>query len=729
MKQVIQDLKTGVLRLDDVPPPVLQPGGILVRTTASLISAGTERATVLTARQGLIGKAISRPDLVGQVVEHLKRQGLRATIQKVRTRLNTPKPMGYSSTGVVVGVGEGVKEFQPGDRIACGGTGYANHAEVIIVPKNLAACVPAGVSDEAAAFTTVGAIALHGCRQAGLAIGESVAVIGLGLVGQLTVQLLKAMGCRVVGLDLDHAMVNLAVESGADLGLVVPDPGRGLEAKVGRFTAGRGVDAVIITASSSSNDPIETATAIVRDRGRLVIVGAVRMDLPRTPCYEKELEIRFARSYGPGRYDPAYEERGEDYPYGYVRWTEQRNMEEFLRLVADGKVHPERLITDRFSLTEAARAYDRLVEPAAPRPVGILLTYASPPVATTARDSRQGSVVRLAAPAPASRAADEVGLGVIGAGHFAQDVLLPIITRQPHVRLVGVCTRTGLMATQVAQQFRFEYATADSDEIFRDDRVHAVCIATRHDQHASLVIKGLRAGKAVFVEKPLALTPDELRDVMRVLEETSGRLTVGFNRRFSSHTDRVKTFFGPSHGPMAMTYRVNAGPLPPGHWLLDAREGGGRVIGEVCHFVDFLQYVAAAAPTEVYATAAGRPGPMDETVQITIRFADGSVGTVAYVASGDAAFPKERVELFADGGVAVIDDFKACTLSRGGRTRRFSALAQDKGHRRELEAFLGAVRRGDPMPIPSRELAVTTDCTFKAVESLRTGVPIALTYG
>ncbi len=724
MRQVIQDLKTGALRLEDVPPPALQRGGILVRTAASLISAGTERATVLTARQGLIGRAISRPDLVRQVVEHLKRQGLKAAIQKVRTRLNTPKPMGYSSAGVVMGVGEGVTEFQPGDRVACGGTGYANHAEIVFVPKNLAARVPAGVSDEAAAFATVGAIALHGCRQAGLAIGESVAVIGLGLVGQLTVQLLKAMGCRVVGLDLDDAMVKLAIESGADLGLVVPDRGHRLEAEVGRFTAGRGVDAVIIAASSDRNDPIETATVIARDRGRLVIVGAVRMDLPRKPCYEKELEIRFARSYGPGRYDPAYEERGEDYPYGYVRWTEQRNMEEFLCLVADGKVYPSRLITDRFPLTEAARAYDRLVEPGPPRPVGVLLTY--PSTQASVVESPLATVVCISAPAPAHRAADEVGLGVIGAGHFAQDVLLPIIVRQPHVRLVGVCTRTGLTATRVAQQFRFEYATADPDEIFRDERVHAVCIVTRHDQHASLAARGLRAGKAVFVEKPLALTPDELRETMRVLEETSGRLAVGFNRRFSSHTDRVRAFFGSSHGPMAMTYRVNAGPLPPSHWLLDAREGGGRVIGEVCHFVDFLQCVAAAVPTEVYATAAGR---QDETVQITIRFADGSVGTVSYVASGDAAFPKERIELFADGGVAVIDDFKACTLSRGGRTRRFSALAQDKGHRRELEAFLGAVRRGDPMPIPSRELAVTTDCTFKAVESLRTGAPIALTYG
>ncbi|MBX6364612.1 MAG: bi-domain-containing oxidoreductase [Gemmatimonadetes bacterium] len=714
MKQVLQNDRSRELQVAEVPAPGVRAGQVLVRNVASLISAGTERAAVDFGQKSLLQKARSRPDLVRQVVERVRKEGLGPTIEAVRSRLDQPVPLGYSCAGVVEEVGAGVTEFSPGQRVACAGAGYANHAELVVVPRNLVVAIPDPVSFEDAAYVTLGAIALHGVRTADVHVGDVVAVIGLGLLGQLTVQLLRAAGCQVVGIDLDPEKVQLARDLGAERAVVRSG---GVDAAVAELTGSRGADAAIITAASSSNDPVELAGQICRDRGRVTVVGAVGMTIPREIYYRKELELRISRSYGPGRYDPAYEEKGHDYPVGYVRWTERRNLEEFLRLVSRGLVTPGRMTTHRFAVEQAPEAYELITGVRREPFLGILLTY---PSAASAAPQR---TVRLT-PRPVRQG--RVRLGVIGAGSFGRTVLLPRLAKHPLAELIGIATASGVSAKASGDRFGFRFCTTEPAAILDDPEIDAVVIATRHGSHARLAAAALRAGKAVFLEKPLATDEAGLLEVLDAQRETGGLLAVGFNRRFSPLAQALRDGFR-DVGALAVTYRVNAGPLPANHWLYDSEEGGGRIIGEACHFVDLVQYLTGEEPISVHAIAADHGGesPRD-TVLATVGLRGGSVASIAYVSSGDRGFPKERVEVFGGGGVGVLDDFRELTLSRGGKQRVIAAKRQEKGFDQELDAFLATVRSGGAPPIPLESLVVTTRATFAVEESLRTGLPVRL---
>ncbi len=716
MKQVIQNFKTGELTVGEVPPPALRAGGVLVRTARSLISAGTERGTVSVGQSSLVGKARQRPDLVKQVIDNVRREGVAATMQKVRTRLESLKPLGYSAAGVVAAVGDGVTDLRPGDRVACAGAGYASHAEVVFVPRNLCTPIPDGVSFDDAAYTTVGAIAMQGVRQADVRIGESVVVIGLGLIGQVTVQLLRAAGCRVAGIDVDARAVERAKASGADLAIPREDAERHVDA----FTNGIGADAVIITASTSSHDPVEFAGQIARERAKVVVVGAMPMDVPRSPYYEKEIDVRLSRSYGPGRYDPEYEERGRDYPVAYVRWTEGRNMRSFLELIESGRLDLAPLTTHRFDIDEAVKAYDVVLGKGDDHPCGILLAYSGEP-------ALEQRVDRRAAPA---RVEGKLGIGFAGAGNFATASLLPPLVRLDGVRLTGVATSSGLSAKGVADKFDFAYAASGIDQLLADDGTSCVFVATRHNLHAPLATRALDAGRAVFVEKPLALDRESLREVVDAARRSNRQVMVGFNRRFSPLARQIESKLGTRTGPAVVHYRVNAGFVPKNHWTQDPVEGGGRIVGEGCHFIDFVQFVTKALPLRVTATAVRSGNERDtdaDNVAISLSMSDGSVGTIVYVALGDKRFPKERCEIFADGAVALLDDYRSGLFVRNGREEKLKSSGQDKGHAAEVAAFVEAVRSGGPSPIDLDSLIGTTLASFAAVESLRTGASVDLT--
>src|SRR5215813_340710 len=686
MKQVIQNLKSGELRVEEVPPPTLAAPGILVRNAYSLISSGTERSTVSTGQSSLLGKARSRPDLVAQVLQNVKREGVVATYQKVMTRLNKPKALGYSSAGVVVKTVGDTDEFKPGDRVACGGGDYACHAEMIFVPCNLCVPVPMGVDFREAAFTTVGAIAMQGVRQAEITVGDYVAVIGLGLVGILTIQILKSAGCRVIGLDINPDALALAVDFGADETIVISDPK--VEEAVVNFTGGYGVDHVIITAGTSSNQPVEIAGRIARDRATIVIVGATKTDIPRSPFYEKELTVKLSRSYGPGRYDTAYEEKGLDYPIGYVRWTERRNMSAFLELVAAKKINLEKMITQVFPIEDALKAYDIVMGKTEDKCLAILLEYKKPP--TEAGEELPPPRVDLAKNGQIFGAnGTNFGIGFIGAGHFAQNSLLPPLRGGNGTQLVGVATATGVSAKSVAKKFGFRFCTTDSAEILQDPDIHCVFVATRHNLHAQLAVQALKQQKHVFVEKPLALSEEELSAVIAAYQNSPCELMVGFNRRFSLLLRKVKEFFSPLQSPLVIQYRVNAGYIPKTHWAQDPSEGGGRILGEVCHFVDVMQYLTDAGPTRVYAEAiAGRSPTIinSDNVNITVTFSDGSLGTITYVALGDTGLGKERIEVFGGNAVATIDDFRVAEFYRN-RRRVKKLRHRGKGHNEEVKEF------------------------------------------
>jgi len=708
MKQVVQNFRSGQLKVEELPRPALRPAGVLVRTAFSLISAGTERTIVETAQSSLIGKARSRPDLVRQVLDTVKREGLSSTYEKVKARLSQTRDLGYSAAGTVVEVGNKSNEFRVGDRVACAGAGYASHAEVIYVPKNLCCKLPDEASLEAACYTTVGAIALQGIRQADPRLGEGVAVIGLGLVGQLTVQLLRAAGCRVLGIDIDPSACDLAKKSGAD---AVAAPGSAATA-CAALTDGHGADCVVITAATKTSEPIELAAELARDRGRVVVVGLVGMDVPRDLFYAKEIELRLSRSYGPGRYDAEYEEKGTDYPIGYVRWTEKRNMEAFLHLVAEGKVNTDVLTTHRFEIGRAPEAYDLIVN-AAERSCGIVLQYAD--------SSSEYEATRAKSAKPL--AVGELGVSFIGAGNFARGVLLPIVKRQAKLHLVAVGAATGLSAKNTAEQFGFSYSTTDYQEILADEKSQLVFIATRHDSHARIAAEALRRGKHVFVEKPLAITEEGLREVLAAARESNGLLMVGYNRRFAQIAVEVKKSFSSRNGPMTIVYRVNAGQLASDHWAHDDDEGGGRILGEVCHFIDFVQYLTGAVPVRVSAERVSRraAGGVDDSALISLSMSDGSVSSIVYAASGDSSLAKEHVEIFCDGSVATIDDFKSGALMRNRKTVTIGRRAQDKGHAAEITAFVEAARTGGSAPISLESLTATTLASLGAVESANTG--------
>jgi predicted dehydrogenase/threonine dehydrogenase-like Zn-dependent dehydrogenase len=718
MKQVLQYRRSGETRVVDVPAPLTPADGVLVQNRWSLISPGTERMLVEAGGANLIKTARQRPDLVKQVLEKAAHDGVRATLETVRSRLDVAIPLGYSCAGTVIEVGPGsMTDFQVGDRVACAGAGQANHAEVVAVPRNLTVRVPDGVSLEDAAFVTVGAIALHGVRIADVRLGEACVVIGLGLVGQLTVQVLKAAGARVFGIDLSRERVELAGSLGADAACARSDPS--LDEQVQVFSHGRGADAILITAATTSNDSIQLAPRLARDRAVVVAVGSVGMDVPRNAYYEKELDLRLSRSYGPGRYDPTYEVQGIDYPIAYVRWTEQRNMEAFLQLIAEGKVRPGPLVTHRVPIAQAERAYQVVTGEVAEPYLGILLEYPAP----AELPSRKVDIVR----GPSGRAHEgKVRLGVVGAGSFARAVLLPELKRlSQEVELRGVATASGPNAQQAGTRFGFAFATTDWQEVLRDQALDAVLVATRHDLHAPVAAAALRRGASVFIEKPLALTEDSLSEVMDAWRSSGQVLMVGFNRRFAPSVRRLKAHFG-MRRPLVMSYRVNAGAVPPTSWVLDPVQGGGRLLGEVCHMVDLLASLAEAPVASVFCQPLSKS--VQDDVLVSLSFADGSLGSIVYTSGGDRALPKERLEVFAGGRSAVLNDFRTLDLQAGGRSLRLGGrlAQQDKGHAAEMRAFLAAVRKGGPSPINPEDAAHVTRVTLAAVESARTGLPITL---
>ncbi|NQU26385.1 MAG: Gfo/Idh/MocA family oxidoreductase [Candidatus Nealsonbacteria bacterium] len=709
MRQLVQNLRSGNLTVENVPAPLLRDQGILVQTRASLVSAGTERMMLELAKKSLIGKAKERPDLVRKVLDKLRRDGFLATFKTVRDKLDSDVPMGYSACGKVTEVGARAREFEVGQYVACAGAGYANHAEVNYVPRLLAVPVPEGVTPEAAAYSTVGTIALQGVRNADVRVGETVVVLGLGLIGQLTVQLLKASGCRVVGLDLAKARVELAAENGADLALVL-DGDRTDKAVIG-FTRGRGADAILITAATASNAPVEQAAELARDRARVVMVGVTGMHIPRTPYFKKELTFIVSRSYGPGRYDPQYEEHGHDYPAGYVRWTENRNIEAFLDLVAAGSVRPEVCTTHRFPVGDAEDAFDLILTNSQPH-LGVVLTYPEESAENVAGQSQRISLVSSNGKKPT----DKVGVSVVGAGGFARSVHLPTLAKLPNVSLRGIVDASGIAASSAGKKFGFAYCASDDGQVFDDNQTDAVILMTPHSQHADGICRALKAGKAVFVEKPLAINLEQVDQIRKTLESHPNRLMVGFNRRFSPLAKQLKEFIG-GRGPLTVSYRCNAGPLPTDHWISDPAEGG-RIIGEACHFFDFFAYLTDATPQTVSAAAPSTGSPDDAVVTVT--YDDGSVCQLTYTTVGPASFSKERIEAFAGGCVGVLEDFRRLELHGGGkRARRRKTLQADKGHAAELEAFLDAVQEGQESPIQITSLLATTLTSLAALESMR----------
>lgn len=711
MKQVAQNFNTGEIKVLDVPVPALQPGCVLVRVEASLLSAGTEKSKVDLGRKSLVGKAQARPDLVAQVLSKVKTEGVAATVQTVRNRLDSWSPLGYSCAGVVERVAPGVSAFRAGDRVACAGAELAVHAGYVCVPELLCSKMPDGVSAEDAAYTTVGCVAMNGVRQAGVAYGERVLVIGLGLIGRITVQLLQASGCLVAGVDVSQGAVDGAREGGCDLALTTG--ASGAEAQLMAFTEGVGFDAVIITAGAPDNSPFVLAGAVARDRARVVLVGATPMDIPRSPYYEKELEVVLSRSYGPGRYDAAYEVHGHDYPIGYVRWTEGRNMAAFLGALARGDVDAASLTTHRFAVDDAPNAYDLLATGREPY-LGIVLTYDEPSLAEA-----------VPAAAPGVKPARGTGVAFVGAGNFATRVLLPAV-RAAGIPLDTVVSARGLSAVDAASKFGFAHAESDAEAAFARAEVGLAFISTRHDSHAALTASALRAGLAVFVEKPLCLKPEELSDLVAAQRESGGVCVVGFNRRFAPATRAALEVRSRAGGPVQTLIRVNAGAIPASSWIQDPAVGGGRIVGEVCHFVDLAICLAGSPAVSVTAGGVtnGKGPELQDSLSVTLTHADGSLSTIVYAAEGDTAIPKERVELFGGASTVVIDDFKETRVASGGRVSKTRG-AQDKGHKAEVAAFVAAAKAGtESAELTFADCVHSSVATFAVIESLRSGAAI-----
>ena len=757
MKQIVQSYKNGKITLDEVPEPVCKAGGVLVRNVASLISAGTEKLMIEMGQKSLLGKARARPDLVRQAWAKARKEGLVSVFKEAMNRLDEPIPLGYSAAGMVVEVGAGVQGFQPADRVAVAGAGYASHAEMVWVPENLCVRIPEGVDFEAAAFCMLGAIALHGVREAGLTLGERAVVIGLGLLGLLSVQFLTAQGCRVVGLDLDRQKCDLALELGADLALV---PGTDeVEEAVANFTRGFGADAVLITAASDDPRPLRLAEALAREQARLVLVGMADISLTRKAFWDKELSFTVSKAAGPGSLAPLYEAKGFDYPIAQVRWTERRNLEAFLDLLSRGRVRVDKLITHRFAIAEALSAYDLILKNQEPY-IGVILTYPQPEPDTVLKDQihpdknaavesggtvfqpghthRQdagatdtkiflsGEIISKT-PSP-SETAWRRAVGLIGGGMFTKNILLPALKKLNGVQLLGVATTTGATAQHLARKFGFADATTDYQALLANAAIGSVIITTRHNLHARLVLEALAAGKRVLVEKPLCLSEAELQQIIAAYDG-SRLLMVGFNRRFAPLAVKVKEFLAGRTTPLVMTYRVNAGFIPEDSWVHDPEVGGGRLLGEVCHFIDFLHFMTDAVAIRVSAASiAGATGKYrpDDNLSLTLTFQDGSIGNIIYTAKGPKAFCRERFEVFSEDSVAVIEDFRRAQTCRGGRTRHLKKFSMDMGYTGELEYFFKAVEPATNYAELFESYLAATRTTLKAAAALRTGHDIII---
>ncbi|MBK6397825.1 MAG: bi-domain-containing oxidoreductase [Bacteroidetes bacterium] len=704
MEQLVQSLKDGAMQILQVPFPALQSGCILVRNHYSVISAGTEGKSVKDARLGYVAKARARKEEVGKVMKSVQNFGLLPTYKMVMNKLESPSPLGYCCAGEVIAVAGDVQDFRIGDLVACGGN-TAVHAEVVSVPVNLCVKLPAGIDVRQAAFATLGAIAMQGIRQADLRLGENAVVIGLGLIGQLTIQMLNAAGIRTIGIDIDDRMVKLAALN--DCELAINRRSETLENDVMQFTSGHGTDAVIITAGTDSTDPVDLAGALCRKKGKVIIVGAVPTGFKRANYFKKELELKMSASYGPGRYDREYEEDGIDYPYAYVRWTENRNMEAFIELLRKEKLNINGLITHEFSFTKAEDAYKIIVEKSEPF-TGMILKYDS--------EKQIASTIKLS---DKKYSGSQPVVGFIGAGSFAQNYLLPSVKDKAQLAIVATARPNN--ARYIADKYGFASCTGNANEVFSDKDVNTIFVATRHDTHAEYVIEALKNNKNVFVEKPLCLKPEELETIRTLYNSKNVLLMLGFNRRFSPFTEQLKSFISKTvnsagSSAISINYRVNAGMVAADHWVHDMQIGGGRILGEVCHFIDLCTFIADSRVTGVSAMAMDSADKKQDTVTISLTMANGSIASISYFSNGQKDLSKEKIEIFSGGVVAVIDDFKSITTY--GKSVSEKSGKQDKGHQKEVRLFLESLREGKQSPIPFEEIYHSMLVTFKVLESI-----------
>jgi polar amino acid transport system substrate-binding protein len=714
MKQIAQQLRDGSMHILDVALPTCGAGMLLVQNHFSLISAGTEGGTVTAARKSLLGKAKERPEQVKQVIDSLQKQGIVQTYRAVSKKLDSYSPLGYSSAGRILEVGAAVKGFSVGDNVACAGAGYASHAEVVAVPENLCVKLPVHAKLDYASYNTLGAIALQGVRQADLRLGESCVVIGLGLLGQLTCLILKASGIKVIGLDINNRAVRTAKQHCADAAYKMTDAT--IADVIYRATNGINADAVIITAATQSTQPINLAGQLLRKRGTVVVVGDVPTGFEREPnYYKKELSLKMSCSYGPGRYDLGYEEKGFDYPPSYVRWTENRNMQAFQELIHSGMINLDYMTTHRFAIDDAPDAYDLILNKSEEF-MGILIEYDA-----SKSHTREQIILRSSG---SKELTNVSGIGFIGAGSYAMSHLLPNLPRDGSVILTGVMTSSGTSSRSVAEKFGFRFAAPRVEDIVDDLETQTIFIATRPDSHADYAVKGLIAGKNVFVEKPLCLSSDELHQVITAWEQHKPILMVGFNRRFSPLAAQVKSSLG--DGPMSMLYRINAGFIPPDSWMQDMDINGGRIIGEACHFIDFMTFMNGSLPIRVSAYALENPSNMHDTISINLHFENGSIGTICYFANGPKSLPKEYVEIYKGGIAARLMDFKEIEILGGRKPIRKKLVSQDKGQKPMIDAFLSAIKHGEQSPIPLRDLLASAVATFSTLDSLRSGQSIDL---
>ncbi|MEY8847877.1 Gfo/Idh/MocA family oxidoreductase [Psychroserpens sp. XS_ASV72] len=706
MQQLTQKLGSGDMVIQEVPYPQLGKGMVIVKNHYSIISAGTEGSTVVAARKSLIGKAKERPQQVKQVIDTLKKQGPVQTYRAVMKKLDAYSPLGYSCAGEVIEVGEGVTEFEVGDKVACAGAGYANHAEIVAVPINLCVKLNADSNLKDAAYNTLGAISMQGVRQADLRLGESCVVIGLGLLGQLAALILKASGVNVIGVDVSDAAVKQAIDNQVvDLGLT--RSAAGIDEQILNATGGHGADAVIIAAATSSLDPINFAGSIARKKGKVVVLGAVPTGFDRDPhWYRKELELKMACSYGPGRYDLNYEEKGIDYPLPYVRWTEKRNMEAFQHLIASNKIDIGYLTTHEFDFENAKDAFDLVVSKSEPF-TGIALKY-----------NLNNSITKEKIVTAEGSKLGKINISFIGAGSYAQGNLLPNIPETSNIGRVGVLTNTGTTSKRVAEKFKFQFCATQEEDVLNDN-TNTLFVATRHDSHGPYVLKGLENNKHVFVEKPLCLKEEELDAIINARSAANTQVMVGFNRRFSPLTTKLKKALG--NNPMTMIYRINAGAIPKDNWIQDMEIGGGRVLGEVCHFIDYLTYLNGSLPTKISASALPDANQLNDTLNILIQFENGSSGVIGYYANGSKALTKEYVEVFSAGMSATLHDFKMLKIFGKGKPKKHKLLNQNKGQKEMVNAFLDGLLKEGQLAIPFEDIVAVTKASFKVLESIKSG--------
>jgi len=729
MKILAQNYSDGKLALLEAPDPIGKPGMLIIGTRASLVSVGTEKAMIDVAQKSMLGKALARPDWVKQVIDKVKTEGPMEAWRQSKARLEMPIPLGYSSAGVVIenGGGRG-HSLKIGDRVACTGSGYASHADIVIVPPNLCAKIPDNVSFEDASYVALGGIAMEAVRMAGVEFGHKVAVIGLGLLGQLTIQILAAAGCHVFGIDISEEKCDLAKLRGAEE-IAVSGRNNVIQAVLD-FTGGQGADSVIVMASAKSNEPLENAASMCRERGKVVATGLIGLDIPRKAFFEKELELCVSRAWGPGALDPDYDERNLQWPLAYVRWTAQRNLEEFLRMLSLGRVRVDHLTTHRFTFENALDAYELILSGKEPA-IGVVLQY---PELKTKTEATSHKICISSSDRKAITG--DIGIGLIGAGLFARGTLLPAMKGIYGLRMEGVATAGGLSSRHIADSFKFRYATTQYQELLADPNIDLVFILTRHGSHAHFVCEALKAGKAVFVEKPLAIDSKGLEEIERTYLELQKRtgegyskppfVMVGFNRRFAPGTLKAIEFIG-DKGPSTIVHmRCNAGFIPANSWVHHPEEGGGRIIGEVCHFIDLAQALTGGLPKTIFAACAESSQGTRDNVCVTVQMDNGAAATITYAANGDKAFPREDVQIFSGGSVCIINNFKNINFTVNGRSKRSKSLEVDRGHKNELKAAFNSIRTGKPSPISFKSLVATTRATFAAEESILKGVAVSI---